>query len=214
LPGDTTFFWSPLNLSVGYSHTIANDLYASTSPSNKYLTVPDRRFSRALARKKLGSRNRAKAKTKPARLHLRISNTRSDALHKLTTNLIRHRTIVIEDLNVAGMLAHRRLSRAIADVGFYEFRRQLEYKAAMYGSDVVAADRWFPSSKICSTCGAKNLTHTLAERVWTCRSCGVFHDRDANAATNLARYAESSPASACGASGSGGKSDLTAKLPA
>ena len=182
-------------------------------PLRRYLKTL-RRLSRALARKKLGSRNRAKAKTKLARLHLRISNIRSDTLHKLTTNLIRYRTIVIEDLNVAGMLANRRLSRAIADVGFYEFRRQLEYKAAMHGSDVVVADRWFPSSKICSTCGARNETLTLAERNWSCRSCGLFHDRDANAAINLARYAESSPASACGAGGSGGKSDLTAKLPA
>ncbi len=162
-----------------------------------------RRLSRALSRKQRGSRNRAAAKSKLARLHARIANIRSDALHKLTTHLTRYRTIVIEDLNVAGMLANRRLARAIADVGFFELRRQLAYKAAMAGSTVIVADRWFASSKFCSSCGAKNDMLTLAERTWTCRSCGASHDRDRNAAANLARYAESSPASACGAEGSG-----------
>jgi putative transposase len=172
-----------------------------------------RRLSRALSRKQRGSRNRAKAKTKLARLHRRIADIRVDALHHLTTSLARYRTIVIEDLNVAGMLANRSLSRAIADVGFFEFRRQLQYKTAMAGSTVIVADRWFPSSKLCSACGAKNEFLALAERTWTCASCDTSHDRDVNAARNLVRYAESSPASACGAEGTG-REDTFAVKPA
>jgi putative transposase len=170
-----------------------------------------KRLSRSLSRKQRGSRNRAKAKTKLARLHRRVTNIRVEALHQLTTWLTRYRTIVIEDLNVAGMLANRKLSRAIADVGFFEFRRQLQYKAAMAGSTIVVADRWFPSSKLCSTCCVKNELLSLSERTWTCVSCGTSHDRDVNAARNLARYAESSPASACGAEGTGREENFAVK---
>jgi putative transposase len=175
---------------------------AAPKPLRRYLQKL-KRLSRSLSRKQRGSRNRAKAKTKLARLHRRIADIRIEALHQLTSSLTRYRTIVTEDLNVAGMLANRNLSRAIADVGFFEFRRQLQYKAAMAGSTIVVADRWFPSSKLCSTCCVKNDHLTLAERTWTCLSCGTSHDRDVNAARNLARYAESSPASACGAEGTG-----------
>jgi putative transposase len=170
-----------------------------------------KRLSRSLTRKQRGSRNRAKAKTKLARLHRRIADIRTDVLHKLTTSLTRYRTIVIEDLNVSGMLANRTLARAIADVGFFEFRRQLQYKAEMAGSTVLVVDRWFPSSKLCSACGARNGALTLSERIWTCAPCGTSHDRDVNAARNLARYAESSPASACGAEGAGREDDFAAK---
>lgn len=129
-------------------------------------------------------------------------------MHKLTTHLTRYRIIVIEDLNVAGMLANRRLSRAIADVGFFEFRRQLVYKAGMAGSTIIVADRWFASSKLCSACGEKNENLTLSERFWTCASCGASHDRDLNAACNLARLPESSPGAAHGAEGAGGEDHL------
>jgi putative transposase len=182
----------------------------AAKPLRRYLQKL-KRLSRSLSRKQRGSRNRSKAKTKLARLHQQIANIRADALHKLTTNLTRYRTIVIEDLNVTGMLANRNLSRAIADVGFFEFRRQLRYKAAMAGSRVLVADRWFPSTKLCSACGAKNGALTLSERIWTCGSCGTSHDRDVNAARNLARYAESSPASACGAEGTDREDDLAVK---
>ncbi len=183
---------------------------AAPKPLRRYLQKL-KRLSRSLSRKQRGSRNRAKAKTKLARLHRRVADIRTDALHKLTTSLTRYRTMVIEDLNVAGMLANRNLSRAIADVGFFEFRRQLQYKAAMAGSTIVVADRWFPSSKLCSTCCAKNEFLALTERTWTCVSCDTSHDRDVNAARNLARYAESSPASACGAEGTGREDDFAVK---
>jgi putative transposase len=179
-------------------------------PLRRYLKKL-KRLSRALSRKVRGSCNRAKAKTKLARLHLRMANIRLDALHKLTISLVRRRTIVIEDLNVSGMLSNRSLARAIADLGFYEFRRQLEYKAQMFGSTVLVANRWYPSSKLCSNCGAKNDELGLCDRRWECASCGTAHERDRNAASNLARYAGSSPASACGAEGSGRRSDPAAK---
>jgi putative transposase len=179
-------------------------------PLRRYLNKL-KRLARGYSRTQRGSNNRAKAKTKLARLHRRIADIRADVLHKLTTKLTRYKTVVIEDLNVAGMLANRHLSRAIADVGLFEFRRQLDYKAAMAGSTVVVADRWFPSSKQCSVCGVKNETLTLSERFWTCLSCGTCHDRDINAARNLARYAESSPAAAHGAEGAGGEDHLAVK---
>ncbi len=124
---------------------------------------------------------------------------------------------MIEDLQVAGMLKNRNLARAIADVGFFEFRRQLEYKAAMASCTIVVADRWFASSKRCSGCRVTNESLTLAERTWTCGSCGLFHDRELNAARNLALLvpqegpAESSPAAACRAEGAGGEQQFAAK---
>ena len=163
-----------------------------------------RRLSRSLSRKAKGSANRLKAKAKLAKLHARIANIRSDALHKLTTDLTRRfHTIGIENLNVRGMMRNRHLARSIADMGFFEFRRQLEYKAAMRGGQVVVADRWFPSSKTCSACGAVQQDMPLSVRQWICPDCGSCHDRDLNAARNLATYAVSSTVSACGEEGSG-----------
>jgi putative transposase len=162
-----------------------------------------KRVQRSLSRKVKGSCNRAKAKTKLARLHARISDIRADALHKLTTYLVRnYRTIGIEDLNVSGMLKNHCLARAIADLGFGEFRRQLEYKPEMYGSNVIIVDRWFPSSKLCSDCGFKAESMSLSVREWTCANCEETHDRDANAAYNL-RTAASSAAAARGATSAG-----------
>jgi putative transposase len=146
------------------------------------------RLSRSLARKQKGSANRNKAKAKLARLHLRIANVRKDALHKLTTKLAtNYSTIGVEDLNVAGMLRNGSLARSIADAGFGEFRRQLEYKAAMTGAQVIVIDRWFPSSKTCSGCGTIHEI-TLRDRVMDC-SCGLKMDRDFNAAINIRRQA-------------------------
>ncbi|WP_232470587.1 transposase [Methylococcus capsulatus] len=108
-----------------------------------------------MSRKQKGSSNRQKARTKLARLHARIANIRQDALHKLTTNLARRfHTIGIEDLNVRGMMANRHLARSIVDMSFFEFRRQLEYKAERRGGLVVVADHWYSSSKTCSVCGS------------------------------------------------------------
>jgi putative transposase len=135
------------------------------------------------------SRNRANGGRALARLHARIARVRGDFTHKLTTKLCReNQAVAIEDLHVKGMLAHPRLARAIADIGFWELRRQLAYKAARYGALLVVADRWYPSSKLCSACGQRNGALTLGERAWTC-GCGARHDRDVNAAINLQRLA-------------------------
>jgi putative transposase len=146
-----------------------------------------KRLARRHGRKCRGSRNRRKSRQRLARLHSRIANIRKDALHKATTQVIQHfTTVVIEDLNVRGMLANPTLARAIADVGLHEFRRQLTYKAALYGTTVVVADRWFPSSQRCSVCGHRHRDLALGDASWTCSWCGTLHDRDLNAARNLA----------------------------
>ena len=112
-------------------------------------------------------------------------------------------TIVIEDLNVRGMVKNRCLSRAVADMGFHELRRQLTYKAARRGGKVEVADRWFPSSKTCSGCGDIVDELPLSTRYWACDGCGAQHDRDVNAAINLRNIAVSSTVTAWGGEGAG-----------
>jgi putative transposase len=169
-------------------------------------------LSRALSRKVKGSRNRARAKLKLAKLHARIANIRRDSLHQLSTSITRRfHTIGIEDLNVKGMLANGRLARAIADMGWSELRRQLTYKSAWRGGQVIVADRWYPSSKICSGCGYRLKTLDIGMRQWSCPGCGVFHDRDVNAAVNLKNMAVSSTVSACGGGGAGPACEREAK---
>lgn len=143
------------------------------------------RAQRVLSRKSKGSANRAKAKLRAAKIHGRIRDRRSDALHKLSTRLVReHDTICIEDLTVRNMLRNHTLARAISDASWSELRRQLEYKADWYGRQVIAIDRWYPSSKTCSVCGTIVETLPLNVREWTCR-CGTTHDRDVNAARTI-----------------------------
>jgi putative transposase len=156
-----------------------------------------KRASRAHSRKVKGSRNRNKAKLRLAKEHARIANIRRDALHKTTSAIMaktkpddeRPATVVVEDLNISGMLKNRRLSRAIADVGMYEFRRQMVYKAKDAGVRVVLASQWEPSSKTCHACGWKDEHLTLADRVFVCSDCGNVTDRDYNAACNLVKLA-------------------------
>ncbi|MBD2499190.1 RNA-guided endonuclease InsQ/TnpB family protein [Anabaena azotica] len=148
--------------------------------------------------KQIGSANWKKAQIKIARLHQLIANIRKDTLHKLTTYLAKnHGVIVIEDLNVSGMLANRKLAASIADMGFYEFRRQLEYKTELYGSELVIVNRFYPSSKTCSNCGTKKKSLSLQERVFKCEHCSFECNRDLNAAINLS-MAVSSTVLACG----------------
>ncbi|MFC5724316.1 RNA-guided endonuclease InsQ/TnpB family protein [Streptomyces gamaensis] len=145
-----------------------------------------KRANRKLARSAEGSRNRAKARWRVGRLHLRVADRRRDFLHQTTTRLTRTKSaIAVETLHVKGMVKNRRLARAVSDAGFGEFVRQLDYKADWYGSRVWKADRWFPSSKSCGDCGRINRALVLADRVWVCPGCGVLHDRDENAADNL-----------------------------
>jgi putative transposase len=141
--------------------------------------------------KELHSRNWKKAQVKIARLHARIANIRRDFIHKLTTRLAKnHGKIVIEDLNVRGMIAFGYLAKAVSDSGFYELRRQLEYKCQLYGSTLTLASRWFASSKTCFNCGLEKDRLPLSVRVFECE-CGWCCDRDLNASYNLVRLVQS-----------------------
>ncbi len=158
-----------------------------------------RKLSKSLSRKKKGSKNREKARLRLAKMYLKTFNIRQDTLHKVTTYLAKsHSKIVVEDLGVSGMMKNRRLARVIADVGWYEFRRQLEYKCEWYGSKFVVASRTYPSSKRCSSCGHKKKELTLSEREYVCKECGVRIDRDLNAALNLVTVSLPETQTACG----------------
>ena len=147
------------------------------------------RLSKKLSRKQLCSSRRNKAKLKLARQHARVANTRIDSLHKTTTYICKnHAKVVIEDLNVSGMMANHKLAQSIADCGFHEFKRQLVYKAEKFGSEIILKDRWYPSTKTCSNCGHIQ-DMPLSERVYNCGGCGILIDRDLNAAINLSRQA-------------------------
>jgi putative transposase len=144
-----------------------------------------KRLSRAVSRKKKGVRNRAKAIRRLARQHERVANVRDNFLHQFTSRIVKqYGTVKVEDLNVNGM-ARGRLAGTIRDLGWGEFRRQVEYKSEATGTKVVVADRFYPSSKTCSTCGRVKTKLDLAEREWTCDGCGLTHNRDHNAAINL-----------------------------
>ncbi len=143
------------------------------------------RAQRELSRKAKGSNNREKARLKVARVHARVTDRRRDHLHKLTTRLVReNQAIVIEDLTVRNMVKNHQLARAISDAAWAELRSMLEYKCAWYGRNLVVVDRWFPSSKMCSACGALQERMPLNVREWVC-ACGAHHDRDVNAARNI-----------------------------
>lgn len=156
------------------------------------------RLQYLLRHKVVGSSNYKQAQLQIARLHRKIANIRKDTLHKLTTYISKnHAVIGLEDLNVSGMMANRKLAKAIGDMGFYEFRRQLEYKCQLYGSQLVFVDRFYPSSKTCSHCGHIQASLSLSQRVFKCNECRFECDRDLNAAMNLAK-AVSSTVLACG----------------
>ncbi|MEF9902950.1 RNA-guided endonuclease InsQ/TnpB family protein [Streptomyces sp. P9-A2] len=174
---------------------------------------------RALAKKARGDgANRRKARIRVAKIYARIADRRRDLLHKLTTRLVReNQTLVIEDLTVRNMVKNHTLARAISDAGWSEFRSLLEYKATWYGREVIAVDRFFPSSRLCSACGTLQKKMPLSVRTWTCEGCGTVHDRDVNAAKNL--LAAGLAVSVCGAgvrpqrSSPGGRSATKQKPP-
>ncbi|MGW2311161.1 RNA-guided endonuclease InsQ/TnpB family protein [Actinomadura luteofluorescens] len=154
------------------------------------------RAQRELSRKAPGSANRDKARRKVARVHARIADRRRDFLHKLSTRLVReNQTVVIEDLAVANLLKNHTLARVISDAAWAQLRAMLEYKCAWYGRELVVVDRWFPSTKLCGTCGTVRARLPLDVRAWKCE-CGGVHDRDVNAARNI--LAAGLAVSACG----------------
>lgn len=140
---------------------------------------------RDLSRKQKGSANREKARLRVARVHARITDRRTDFLHKLSTRLVReNQAVAIEDLAVRNMVRNHRLARSISDAGWRQLRSMLEYKCSWYGRELLVVDRWYPSSKLCSTCGSLHDKMPLNIREWTCL-CGATHDRDVNAARNI-----------------------------
>ena len=146
-------------------------------------------LQRWASRKVKGSSNRRKANQKVAKVHYEIACLRKDILDKLTTYLCEnYQVICIEDLNVVGMIKNHCLALSISELGFGEFRRQLEYKSVLHGNTLILADRWFPSSKMCSGCGHVEETLLLSEREYVCEHCGLVIDRDLNAAVNLKNY--------------------------
>lgn len=173
--------------SAGVVHDAPKPLKASLKKLRRLQRSQSRRLK--VSGLKNRSSNWRKNNVKVARLHARIARIRLDFIHKLTTDLCReNQAVVIEDLNVNGMISNRRLSRAISDVGWGETRRQLEYKKDIYGTQLVVADRWLPSTKTCSRCGVIGPSLPLSERTFRCASCGLEIDRDLNAAINLEHY--------------------------
>jgi putative transposase len=176
-----------------------------------------KRLHRSVTRKQKGSKNRQKATRILAQQYRSMSNQQANTLHQVTTRLAKTKSvIVIEDLQVAGMLKNHHLAQAISDVGFAEFRRQLCYKAAWYGSRVAVVSRWEPSSKTCSSCGWADNDLTLGDRIFRCErlGCGLVLDRDLNAAINVAKLdgSFSESLNACGEVSAGCSREAVAKL--
>lgn len=144
------------------------------------------KLHRELSRKKKGSINREKTRIKLSRSYEKINNQKEYYLHSVVNQLLgENQTIIIEDLNVRGMLKNHKMARSIQELSLYRFKEILTYKAKWYGREVITIDRWFPSSKLCHCCGYKNDELTLNDREWVCPDCGVIHDRDLNAAINI-----------------------------
>ena len=149
------------------------------------------RLNRQLSKKQNGSNNKNKARVKLAKLHEKLNNQKENHLHSITSKLVsENQTIVIEDLNIGGMMKNHCLAKSIQNLSIYEFKRQLTYKCAWYGRDLIVVNRWFPSSKLCNCCGYKYQKLSLKERKWKCSECGKTHDRDENAAINIQNEGE------------------------
>ena len=179
-----------VDLGIKVLVTLSTGVIFSNPRSHKKSLAKLQRLSKKLSRKQKGSNRRSKARLKLATSHARVANIRGDNLHKITTYLCKnHAKVVIEDLNISGMIANHKLAQSIADCGFHEFKRQLTYKAEKFGSEIILADRWYPSTKTCSNCGHIQ-DMPLSERIYNCGGCSQSIDRDLNAALNLSRLAK------------------------
>jgi len=184
----------PINQTVGIDLGIKTLLTFSdgeTIDNPKWIRKNEnqlKKLHKQLSKKQKGSNNRNKARLKLAKLHESVKNQKQDFLHNITTNIINeNQVIVLEDLNVTGMMKNHKLAKSIQELGLYEMRRQLEYKSKWYGRELVFVSRWFPSSKTCCECGWKNNKLTLKDREFVCEECGNVIDRDMNAALNIER---------------------------
>jgi putative transposase len=158
----------------------------ATSPSYKALERRIRKHQKRLARSKNGSNRRDRTRVQIAKLHNQIADTRKDFLHKLSTKVVsENQTIVLEDLNVSGMVKNSKLSRIISQQGWREFRVLVEAKAEKYSRQFIAISRWEPTSQVCSDCGYKWGKIDLSIRSVLCLGCGAEHDRDENASINI-----------------------------
>ena len=166
-------------------------------PNKRFLNAESKklkRLQRRFAKTTLCSQRRGRLRLHIAKIYRRIANRRSNYIHDITSSLIRdYDTICLEDLNVQGMMKNHKLARAIGDVAWHEFKRQLLYKAEWHGKNVVFINRYAPSSKRCSCCGYEYKQLTLNVRKWTCPECKVVHDRDINAAVNIKAYVFETP---------------------
>lgn len=189
-----------IGIDLGITSLIA-DSNGEKIANPKHFKKHQKRLKKAqknLARKQKGSKNREKARVKVAKIHLEISDSRKDFLHKLTTRLVReNQVIAVESLAVKNMVKNHRLALAISDSGWSELIRQLDYKCRWYGRKLVEIDRWFPSSKRCNSCGHIVKKMPLNIREWQCPKCGANHDRDINASRNI--LAAGLAVSVCGA---------------
>uniref|UniRef100_UPI001BE70373 RNA-guided endonuclease TnpB family protein n=1 Tax=unclassified Exiguobacterium TaxID=2644629 RepID=UPI001BE70373 len=187
--------WIPaenkVGIDLGLEHfaVMTNDAMVSEKIENpRFLRKSEakvKKAQRALSRKKIGSKNREKAKLLLAKKHEKIANQRKDFLHKLSRRIVdENQVIVVETLKSSNIIKNRRLAKSVGDVSWYEFVRQLEYKSNFYGRTLIKADPWYASTQICSTCGVKGEKKAMDVREWTC-ACGAHHDRDINASLNL-----------------------------
>lgn len=169
--------------------TITNGSRETKIPNPKYLSKSEKKLAkcqRNLSKKKKGSKNFIKAKEKVAKAYEKTANQRKDFAHKLSRKLVNEsQVIVVEDLNIKGMVKNKKLAKSISDAGWYRFITFLDYKLKLEGKYLIKVDRWFASSKICSACGEKNIMLTLNDREWVCSNCGTHLDRDGNAAINI-----------------------------
>jgi putative transposase len=175
-----------VDLGINSLAQVSDGTYFENPRALKKALTRLKRIQRAVSRRRQGSANRQKAVRQLAKAHFRVANIRKDALHQATTFLTKTKSaIVLEDLNVSGLLKNHHLAQAIAEVGMYEFRRQLQYKGSWYGCEVLLADRFYPSTKRCSQCGQLKPVLGLGEREYCCEHCGLVIHRDLNAALNL-----------------------------
>lgn len=179
-----------IDLGIKELATCSNgEIYSNPKFTNKYASKL-KREQKCLSKRQRDSKNKAKQRIIVAKVHRKIRNSRLDVLHKATSSITKTkcRIIVLENLNVKGMMKNHKLAKAIADASFYELKRQITYKTFFYGGEVHLIYRYFPSSKTCSNCGTVKEDLKLSERIYNCDDCGFSLDRDLNAAINIERF--------------------------